>query len=302
MNFTRIYNDIQKRRWIHLNKKLFIGMTIGTAVLAAACGDTATVKENTTATSDLTLEEVFEKTLERQQELKSTKADMSISQDMEMKMGEEAFTMSTVSEMTMETVVNPIQLYAEGTTAIIDDASGEEMKMPLKMYMTETDGFYLYEESMGGWFKMSGENYEEILNQAGMQNDPAEQLKQLQQFVNDFTFEQTDHEFILTLNAEGDKFMSFLLEQVGNSLGEASEEVTAALEGTSVEKAKYVLTIDKETFDLTNMVMDLVMTTEMEGISTKIDQSSTVDYYDFNSVDSIVIPKEVIDTAQEMGF
>jgi len=36
-----------------LNKKLFIG----TAVLTAACGDTATVKEN--AQADLTLEKVF---------------------------------------------------------------------------------------------------------------------------------------------------------------------------------------------------------------------------------------------------
>jgi len=285
-----------------LNKKLFIGMTIGTAVLVAACGDTATVKENTTATSDLTLEEVFEKTLERQQELKSTKADMSISQDMEMTMGDDSFTASTVSDMTMETVVKPMQLYAEGTTTMVDNESGEEMKMPLKMYMTEADGFYLYEESMGGWFKMAGESYEEILSQAGMQNDPAEQLKQLQQFVSDFTFEQTDNEFTLTLNAEGDKFMSFLLEQMGTSLGEESEDITTALEGTNVEDAKYVLTIDKETFDLTNMVMDLVMTMEVEGVATKIDQSSTVDYYDFNSVESIVIPQEVIDTAQEMSF
>ena len=55
MNFTRIYKNTDKRRWIHLRKKLFIGMVVGTAVLAAACSDTATVKENTTATSDLTL-------------------------------------------------------------------------------------------------------------------------------------------------------------------------------------------------------------------------------------------------------
>ena len=277
-------------------------MTMGTAVLVAACGDTATVKENTTATSDLTLEEVFEKTLERQQELKSTKADMSISQDMEMTMGEESFTMSTVSDMTMETVVKPMQLYAEGTTAMVDNESGEEMKMPIKMYMTEEDGFYLYEESMGGWFKMPGENYEEILNQAGMQNDSTEQLKQLQQFISDFTFEQTDKEFTLTLNAQGDKFMSFLLEQMNGSLGEGPEDITTALEGTNVESAKYVLTIDKETFDLTNMVLDIVMTMEVEGITTKVDQSSTINYYDFNSIESIVIPQEVIDTAQEMSF
>ena len=285
-----------------MKKKLFIGMTIGTAVLAAACGNTAEVKEDTTVKSDLTLEEVFEKTLERQQELKSTKADMSISQDMEMTMGDESFTASTVSDMKMEAVVKPMQLYVEGTTAMVDNESGEEMTMPLKMYMTEEDGFYLYEESMGGWFKMSGESYVEILSQTGMQNDTAEQLKQLQQFVSDFTFEQTDDDFILTLNAEGDKFMSFLLEQMSGALGEQSEEITTALEGTTVEGAKYVLTVDKETYDLTNMVMDLVMTMEIEGMTTKIDQSSTVDYYDFNSIESIVIPQEVIDTAQEMSF
>lgn len=277
-------------------------MTIGTAVLAAACGNTATVKENTTATSDLTLEEVFEKTLERQQELKSTKADMNISQNMEMSMDDESITLSTVSDMTMETVVKPMQLYAEGTTAMVDPESGEEMKMPLKMYMTEADGFYLYEESMGGWFKMSDESYEDILSQAGMQNDPAEQLKQLQQFVSDFTFEQTDDDFILMLNAEGDKFMSFLLEQIGGSLGEGTDDIKKAFEGTEVEDAQYVLTIDKETFDLTTIVMDLAMTMEMDGMKTKIDQTSTVNYYDFNSVEAIVIPQEVIDTAQEMSF
>lgn len=285
-----------------MKKKLFIGMTIGTAVLAAACGNTADVKENTTETSDLTLEEVFEKTLERQQELKSTKADMNISQNMDMMMGDESFTLSTVSNMTMETVVKPMQLYAEGTTAMVDPESGEEMKMPLKMYMTEADGFYLYEETMGGWFKMAGESYEDILSQAGMQNDPTEQLKQLQQFVSDFTFEQTDDEFILMLNAQGDKFMSFLLEQIGGSLGEGADDIKKAFEGTNVEDAQYVLTIDKETFDLTTMVMDLAMTMEMDGMTTKIDQTSTVNYYDFNSVENIVIPQEVIDTAQEMSF
>ena len=277
-------------------------MTIGTAVLAAACGNTADVKENTTETSDLTLEEVFEKTLERQQELKSTKADMNISQNMDMMMSDESFTLSTVSDMTMETVVKPMQLYAEGTTAMVDPESGEEMKMPLKMYMTEADGFYLYEETMGGWFKMAGESYEDILSQAGMQNDPAEQLKQLQQFVSDFTFEQSDDEFILMLNAQGDKFMSFLLEQIGGSLGEGADDIKKAFEGTNVEDAQYVLTIDKETFDLTTMVMDLAMTMEMDGMTTKIDQTSTVNYYDFNSVENIVIPQEVIDTAQEMSF
>ena len=286
-----------------MKKKLFIGMAVGSAVLVAGCGSTATVQDNTSNTSDLTLEQVFEKTIERQQEMKSVKADMQISQEMETSMGDESFAMTSTSEMTMETTVNPIQLYAEGTTAMVDAESGEEMKMPLKMYMTEKDGFYIYEETMGGWFKMPSEQYEAILGQAGMmQNDAAEQLRQLEQFVKDFTFEQTDDNFILTLNAEGDKFMNFLLEQIQSTLGETPEELTTGLEGTKIENAKYVLTIDKETFDLTNMVMDMAMTMDVEDMTMKIDQSSTIDYYDFNSIDSITIPQDVLDNAQELSF
>ncbi|WP_332646776.1 DUF6612 family protein [Lysinibacillus sp. 54212] len=291
-----------------MKKKLFLGMTVGAAVLVAACGDTAEVKKDdsssgkTTDKSELTLQQVYDKTLDRQQELKSSKVDMNMDMDIEMTVDGETVNMTSNSALTMETVISPLQFFIDGTTSMTDDSTGEELEVPMKMYMTEKDGFYLYEETAGGWLKLPNEEFEGMLEAAGMQNDATEQLKQLQQFIKEFKFEQTDDSFVLTLDAEGEKFLEFIKEEASAALGEEGEALFADLSSLTFDNAKYELTIDKKTFDLTNMVVDMVMNINEEGIETKITQSATINYYDFNSIDSITVPQDVIDTAEEFTY
>lgn len=280
-----------------MKKKLFIGMTLGSAVLVAACGDSATVTDNASEKSELTLEQVYEKTIERQQELKSAKATMKIDQTIGVDSEEGAFEMTSTSDFNMDMIIDPIQLYLEGTTAMKDSESGEEMEAPMKMYMTQSDGFYIYEETAGSWLKLPQGEYDELMNQAGIQNDPSEQLRQLEQFVKDFTFEQNDDEYILTLDTDGEKFKEFALEQAKASMG-GEEQLLGSMDGLNIEDAQYVFIIDKETFDMSNMKMDMVMTMEEETGKMTINQSATVDYSDFNKIDAITIPQEVIDNAQ----
>lgn len=280
-----------------MKKKLFIGMTLGSAVLVAACGDSATVTDNASEKSELTLEQVYEKTIERQQELKSAKATMKIDQTIGVDSEEGAFEMTSTSDFNMDMIIDPIQLYLEGTTAMKDSESGEEMEAPMKMYMTQSDGFYIYEETAGSWLKLPQGEYDELINQAGIQNDPSEQLRQLEQFVKDFTFEQNDDEYILTLDTDGEKFKEFALEQAKASMG-GEEQLLGSMDGLNIEDAQYVFIIDKETFDMSNMKMDMVMTMEEETGKMTINQSATVDYSDFNKIDAITIPQEVIDNAQ----
>lgn len=280
-----------------MKKKLFIGMTLGSAVLVAACGDSATVTDNASEKSELTLEQVYEKTIERQQELKSAKATMKVDQTIGVDSEEGAFEMTSTSDFNMDMIIDPIQLYLEGTTAMKDSESGEEMEAPMKMYMTQSDGFYIYEETAGSWLKLPQGEYDELMNQAGIQNDPSEQLRQLEQFVKDFTFEQNDDEYILTLDTDGEKFKEFALEQAKASMG-GEEQLLGSMDGLNIEDAQYVFIIDKETFDMSNMKMDMVMTMEEETGKMTINQSATVDYSDFNKIDAITIPQEVIDNAQ----
>ncbi len=286
-----------KKEMAILKKKLFIGMTLGSAVLVAACGDSATVTDNASEKSELTLEQVYEKTIERQQELKSAKATMKIDQTIGVDSEEGAFEMTSTSDFNMDMIIDPIQLYLEGTTAMKDSESGEEMEAPMKMYMTQSDGFYIYEETAGSWLKLPQGEYDELMNQAGIQNDPSEQLRQLEQFVKDFTFEQNDDEYILTLDTDGEKFKEFALEQAKASMG-GEEQLLGSMDGLNIEDAQYVFIIDKETFDMSNMKMDMVMTMEEETGKMTINQSATVDYSDFNKIDAITIPQEVIDNAQ----
>lgn len=286
-----------KKEMAILKKKLFIGMTIGSAVLVAACGDSATVTDNASEKSELTLEQVYEKTIERQQELKSAKATMKIDQTIGVDSEEGAFEMTSTSDFNMDMIIDPIQLYLEGTTAMKDSESGEEMEAPMKMYMTQNDGFYIYEETAGSWLKLPQGEYDELMNQAGIQNDPSEQLRQLEQFVKDFTFEQNNDEYILTLDTDGEKFKEFALEQAKASMG-GEEQLLGSMDGLNIEDAQYVFIIDKETFDMSNMKMDMVMTMEEETGKMTINQSATVDYSDFNKIDAITIPQEVIDNAQ----
>lgn len=284
-----------------MKKKLLIGMTLGSAVLVAACGDSATVTDNASEKSELTLEQVYEKTLERQQELKSAKANMKVDQSLQMEKDGQTFEMTSSSNLNMDMVIDPKQLYIEGTTAMSDSETKKEQTTPSKIYMTQKDGYYIYDPTDDSWFKLPQEEFDSLMNEAGIQNDPSEQLRQLEEFVEDFTFEQNDKKYILTLNAEGEKFTEFILEQAKTTLGgEQAEVVLGSMENLNIKDAQYVLEIDKKTFDMKNMKLDMVMSIERDGGTITIDQNATIDYSEFNTIDEIKIPQEIIDSVQEI--
>ncbi|WP_042475499.1 DUF6612 family protein [Bacillus ndiopicus] len=277
-----------------MKKKMLLALT-GVAVIAAGCNTTATPKENTTEKSDLSLEEVFTKSVERQNEIQSFNATITMTQAMDIGDGSKA---DTTANLKMGAVKEPMQFFIDGTISMTEPTSGEKLDMPLKMYMTANDGLYAYDSTSETWLKLQQEaSLEEMLNQAGVQADASEQLKLLEKYATDFTFEQTNNEYILTLNAGGDKFKQLIEEQLAMTMPEAPVE---QLENLSFEDTTYQLTIDKKTYDLKEMKLDMVISMEMEGITAKIDQKSTTKYEDFNNT-TITIPQEALDNAQEIN-
>ena len=285
-------------------KKFFIGATIGVAAISlAACGDGATPTDGTTAKSDLTLEQVFDKAMERQENLQSTKATMTMEQGTTMTIEGEEVHMTSSTNMDMSMTAKPLALIADGTMSMTMADEEETLEMPLKMYLTEEDGFYMNDVMGEGWLKLPNDMYKDMLAQAGANADASEQLKQLEPFIDDFTFEQTDAAYVLTLNAIGEEFHELILDQVtGTMAQQLGEEGQSLFEGIQFEDAKYIITIDKKTFDITKMDLDFVMTMDVEGVIAKANTTSTIIYSDFDSVDTITIPQDVLDTAVESAF
>lgn len=286
------------KKWI----SLFIFSLL--AVFLVACSETETPAPDSDEKSvtELTVEEVYNKAMERQQELTSVSADLKIDQQMVIKTNEDETEVSTKSDMTLDVVQNPLAMYLQGTTAVQGPEINGTANVDMEMYMTE-EGLFMYQSETNQWMKMAPEQFDAIMGQAAGQADASEQLEALKGFIDEFAFEQTDNSYQLTLNADGEQFKQFMVDQMElNSIVGLPEEQKQITDNMTFDKLSYVFTVDKETFDITNIDMVVHMNTEADGETVRMTMDSTIVYSNFNGVESIEVPQEVLDQAVEISF
>lgn len=268
------------------------------ALTLAACSSTSEPVDDTVEEkSALTLEEVYNKAMERQTSLKSLSANVVADQHLTVDVAGEKMEMSTKSTLHMDTHMEPLAFFIDGTIAM--DSPEGAMDVPMKMYMTEADGFLLFDSATNTWMKSSAEMNAAMIEEMGAQGDASQQLAQLKEYISDFTFEQSDSEYLLTLNADGEKFNDLILANAGSALEGLSVDEQQMLESLSFEDAVYKITIDKETFDTTKMDMDFVMNIDVEGQVTTVDTKSSLTFSNFDAVEPISVPEDVLQQAVE---
>ncbi|MBD8026532.1 hypothetical protein H9636_07680 [Ureibacillus sp. Re31] len=268
-----------------------------------ACNSTAKPQSGATSkSSDLTLDEVYKNAIDRQNELKSLSGSIKMDQTIGFGTGEESIEMTTKSDLKMDMVTDPVSMYMDGTMTMGEPTTEGDASMGMEMYMTK-DGMYMFDSEANQWVKLPSEEFDAMMGQTANQVNTSEQLEQMKSFINDFTFEQSDDQYILTLDAASDKFTEYMLEQmqINQSLG-LSEEDTQVLEKTKVDSLNYKIEIDKETFDITTMDMNVTFTMDLEGQPMKITTDMVSQFDNFNGVEEIKIPQEVIDKAIEVQY
>ncbi|QDZ98279.1 hypothetical protein D0439_06405 [Lysinibacillus fusiformis] len=281
-------------------KKIFKVLAVGTLALTlAACNSSATPTKDTTKTSNLTLEQVYDKAVDRQSDIKSASANMDMTQVTKVGSGEEAMEFSINSKMEMDIIVDPLAMHLSGSMSMPDIMSeGQETTdMPIEMYMKKDAGLFMKDVTTDSWLKLPDENFDAILDQTAASADAKEQLEQLKKFINDFTFEQTDKEYVLTLEAKGDKFKELIDSEINKSIEDMGLEENP-MDQLTIEKINYVLHIDKETFDTKKMDMNFDLKMAVEGDELLMNTKSVVTYTDFNHLKTIDIPQSIVDNAQ----
>ncbi|HEY4601685.1 MAG TPA: DUF6612 family protein [Cerasibacillus sp.] len=240
-------------------------------------------------------EEVYNKALEASKELKSAEVDLDIKQTIGIP--SEDMTMDISSKMDVKMTTDPLTMYQKGT---IDMGDLLPIAMEMESYVTE-DAMYMYESMSDTWMKMDSVLSEEMLNQ---QQDPAEQLKLLEEFAKDFTFEKDDNAFVLKLEADGEKLKDnmdelikqYMPQEIMQALGEET------FKDMDISKLNYEIFIDKKTYHLNKLNVDMDMKIKADGEEMNISQKVNAEYKNINGVDPIKVPQDVIDNAQEMGF
>lgn len=281
-------------------KKIFKVLAVGTLALTlAACNSSAMPTKDTTNKSKLTLEQVYDKAVDRQADIQSASAKMDMTQVTKVGSGEEAMEFSIHSKMEMDIIVDPLAMHLSGSMTMPDmmNEGKETMDMPIEMYMKKDAGLFMKDSTTDSWLKLPDENFDAILDQTAASADAKEQLEQLKKFIKDFTFEQTDDEYVLTLDAKGDKFKELIDSEINKSMQEMGLEENP-MDQLSIEKINYVLHIDKETFDTNKMDMNFDLKMAVEGDELLMNTKSVVTYTEFNHLKTIDIPQSIIDNAQ----
>ncbi|MGN4124244.1 DUF6612 family protein [Lysinibacillus sphaericus] len=282
-------------------KKIFKVLSVGAfALVLAACNTSATPTKDTTKTSSLTLEQVYDKAVDRQADIKSMSANMETNQVTKISTGEESMEVAIDSKMEMDVIAEPLAMHLTGSMTMPDmfGEGTEKSDMPIEMYMKQDQGFFMKDVASESWFKLPNEQFDDILDQTASSADAKEQLQQLKEYIDDFTFEQNDDAYVLTLESKGDRFKDLIDSQVQKSIqGLGLEE--NPLDNLTIDKVNYVLYIDKETFDTTKMDMNFDFKMKVEGEELAMTTKSVITYTDFNHLKTIDIPQNIIDNATE---
>jgi uncharacterized glyoxalase superfamily protein PhnB len=261
----------------------------------ASGNDNGTNKEETKTEekSELTLEEVLSKSTIASEELKSFSVKLDMSQQMSSDSESESMNIDSVIDMDVTT--EPTAFYQKMTMSM----EGAEDSHDIESYFTE-EGMFLYDGAGDQWMKFPKEMSDDLLQMSSQQTNPGEELKKLQQFVDDFTFEQDAKGYILKLKANGEKFNDFVKETAAETLPPELAANGEMLNNMKINGVEYEIVIDKETFypSVLNMIMEMEMAAEGQTIAMK--QNMNGQYSNYNKVETITVPQEVIDTAVEM--
>jgi hypothetical protein len=242
--------------------------------------------------SELTLSEVLERSTAASDSLDSFAVQMDLQQEMS---GVENLSISSVIDM--KAVTKPMAIHQKMNMEV----PGSSEQVETELYFTE-DGIYMLQPMGEGWMKLPTELSDQVMQSSPQQSNPAEELKKLQKFVDDFTFEQDENSYILTLSASGDKFQEFIDDAIQQSL---TPEMTEGMDVTSdmkINKVDYQITIDKETFYPSTLNMNMDMDITVDGETIHLVQKMNGKYTEYNQINEITVPQEVIDSAAEINM
>lgn len=242
----------------------------------------------------LTAEEVFTKMMDANDSIESFSAIANVDQDMTFN-GE---SMSTSTKTEMKVTMDPVAIEQKLTIDIPGEGSQDA-----EVFMTQ-EGYFMYEPTEDVWLKFPDEITKDIIEQTMLQADIETQMAQFESMKDNFSVEENDEYYILTLSVNEDNGLSDdIMEMAKGSLPDEFAALGEELfDQMSINKIAYEMYVDKSTFyvDTLDMVMNFSMNIEGEVIQTE--QKTNSKYTDYNNVGEITVPQEVIDNAQEIEF
>lgn len=268
-----------KKTWIAL-----IGLAV-VSLMMTACSASEAQK----------LDEIFTKSTEASESLDNFAMEMVSEQTFETEGEEGSSPLPTgvpfTTELDSKIQMDPMAFHQ---TIKMDMMGNTEMEQ----YYTE-DGFYIKPSEEEGWMKASKELQDQLNALSTQQQTPAEQLKQVEDYIDEFNLESDDTNYVLSFSSSGEDVQKMMEDTIDKVIPEGTFP-EGMMDGITINSIDYEYTIDKESYYPKHMVMNMNMTIEQNGQKVTVDQSMNGTYSQFNEIGEITVPEEVIQNAKEM--
>ncbi|WP_059105555.1 LPXTG cell wall anchor domain-containing protein [Shouchella shacheensis] len=241
---------------------------------------------------EMSASEILQQSNEAMLGLQSYSSQTQMEMTMPDLMDGEPMTMSMHSEE--DITLDPFAMHQVVTTSMPE---GEDMA--LESYWTE-EGFF-QEDPVEGWMKLPGELSQGLDELMGMAM-AGDQVAQAEALGEEMSVEDTGDAYLLTYEGDGETLMEAAQEMLNMAMSgdEASMMMEELLAGITFNDVRYEMTIEKDTYYMTELMMDMDMDIEMEGESMNMAQSLHMTVSNFNGVDAITVPEEVLNNATPM--
>lgn len=286
------------KKWIAvlLSAMLVLGLTACGGEKGATEGNKTTTEKSaeqpageTKETAAVpTVDELFQKTVEASNGLKSFTTEAQVKQDITISQGDQKQDQKVEMKMKSDLNVDPLQVYQEIKMTI--PGQGEQ---DVKQYLSK-DGVYTHVN--GQWSKVPDDMKAQML--AGMEGskNPAKQLDNFKSIAKDMKVSEEGDDYILTADVSGEgmkEMAKSLMSQTGND-----SQTAAMMEQMNIKNIKITYGVNKTTYLPTKSDINMTMDMEQNGqsISMKMEMTSTLSKH--NEVGEIKVPQEVLDSAK----
>ncbi|MBB6452631.1 hypothetical protein HNQ94_001077 [Salirhabdus euzebyi] len=193
-------------------------------------------------------------------------------------------------DFTMEIIyTDPTAMYAHGESV----SEGGETEA-FEMYMGDGNLFVFGD---GNWYSMSSDSgYASIYEQFKFLEE--EQIDTYVEFSQHFEVSDNGDHYLLTFVGDNNQYKETVL---GASIAGLSELFQEHYDNMEVSKGVYEIAIDKETFYMTSYKMEYESQTSGQLGDIKENYKGTYELSNFNGINELTVPDEVVESAMPIG-
>ena len=248
------------------------------------------VEKETEEKVELSVEEILHKSIEAMNNVNSLATEMNMVQEMSLP-NEENY--STNMLVYMEITQQPLNMYQKITMDL-----PEVGEVETELYMLD-NAFYYKDPMEEKWFSYPEDIAAQLREMENTEVSTDEQLQLLLTHTEELTYTEDETHYIISVEGESDLLQSFAQELNGIVHENMSGDIDQLMLMADIKELSYSLYIDKETFKQTKMDMTMSFELQTDGESVLIHTSTEATFLDYNGISEIIIPADVIESAEE---